>query len=217
MSHVAITNNPDRILGTRIGTCMSDLILGFDMIVAAGKDAINTVSPTKTKAVINDHLVPLAAFAERPDLPLEAGDYLNVIMAALGDDQVDFFDATTQVSKLLGDTISSNTFQLGYAFQKGYIPLKAGSIEEAIRLNNVAVELNLRAFSWGRVAAADPEKLNALIGLSSANSSTVFSLDAFIQDRCIDLKKYQNQKYADCYLVFMNKIRIAVKLSLIHI
>ena len=211
MSHVAISNNPDRILGTRIGTSMSDLVIGFDMIVAAGKDAINTVSPTKTKAVINDHLVPLAAFAERPDLPLEAGDYINVLMAALGDDQVDFFDATTQVSKLLGDTISSNTFQLGYAFQKGYIPLKAGSIEEAIRLNNVEVELNLRAFSWGRVAAADPEKLNALIGLSTANSYTDFSLDTFIQDRVIDLIKYQNQNYADCYLVFINKIRMAEK------
>ena len=211
MSHVAITNDPERILGTRIGTAMSDVVIGFDMVVAAGKDATNTMSMTRTKAVINDHLVPLAAFAERPDMPLEAGLYTDVISASLGDGQVNFFDATTQVSKLLGDSIASNTFQLGYAFQKGYIPLKARSIEEAIRLNGVAVELNLRAFSWGRVAAENPEKLNALIGPSDTHSDDDFNLDAFIQDRFLDLIKYQNTSYAENYSDFINKIRVALK------
>ncbi len=207
MSHVAITNDPDRVLGTRIGTGMSDVIIGFDMVVAAGKDAINTMSATRTKAVINDHLVPLAAFAERPDMPLEAGSYTNVITTALGDGQVDFFDATTQVSKLLGDNITSNTFQLGYAYQKGYIPLKAASLEEAIRLNNVAVEMNLRAFAWGRVAAAEPAKLNALVGSSNTVTVSDFNLDKFIQDRMVDLTIYQNEVYAERYLVFIDKIR----------
>jgi indolepyruvate ferredoxin oxidoreductase len=212
MSHVAITNDPDKVLGTRIGTAMSDLIIGFDMVVAAGKAAINTMSATRTKAVINNHLVPLAAFAERPDMPLEAGGYTNVIETALGAGQVDFFDATQQASKLLGDSIASNTFQLGYAYQKGYIPLKAASIEDAVRLNNVAVEMNLRAFAWGRVAAADPEKLASLVGTSEVAMSFEFNLDAFAQDRAFDLTAYQNKTYADRYLTNLGKVQAAEEL-----
>lgn len=199
MSHVAITMDPDTVLGTRIGTAMSDLIIGFDMVVAAGRAAINTMSASRTRAVINDHLVPLAAFAERPDLPLEAGGYTNVIETALGNGKVDFFDATQQASKLLGDSIASNIFQLGYAYQKGYIPLKATSIEDAIRLNNVAVEMNLRAFAWGRVAAAEPEKLAALLGSQDGDAEAGFNLDQFIQDRKADLTAYQNAGYAERY------------------
>ena len=206
MSHVAITNNPDKVLGTRIGTSMSDVVIGFDMVVAAGKDAINTMSATRTKAVINDHLVPLAAFAEKPDMPLEAGSYKDVIITALGSGSVNFFDATTQVTKLLGDSIAANTFQLGYAFQKGFIPLKVESLEEAIRLNNVSVEINLRAFFWGRVAAADPKKLDTILGVSDEATVIKFDIDKFIRNRVVDLTKYQNKNYARSYLETIKKI-----------
>ena len=207
MSHVAITNNPDKVLGTRIGTAMSDLVIGFDMVVTAGKEAINTMSATRTRGVINDHLVPLAAFAERPDMLLESSGYTDVIKTALGESQVDFFDVTQLASRLLGDSIASNTLQLGYAFQKGYIPLKSASIEEAIRLNNVEVDLNLRAFSWGRVAAADPEKLLGLIGSPETTGVSEFSLDEFIQDRMDDLTAYQNKAYAERYGGILSLIR----------
>ncbi|MBT3991943.1 MAG: indolepyruvate ferredoxin oxidoreductase family protein [Rhodospirillaceae bacterium] len=199
MSHVSITNDTQAVLGTRISTGMSDLVIGFDMVVAAGKEALNTMSIDRTRAIINDHLVPLAAFAERPDMPLEAGGYTNVIETALGAGKVDFFDATQQAAKLLGDSIASNIFQLGYAYQKGSIPLKAASIEQAIRLNNVAVEMNLRAFAWGRVAAAEPERLAGLIGAHETEAELAFNLDRFIEDRAGDLTAYQNKAYAKRY------------------
>jgi len=199
MSHVSISNDPDSVLGTRIGTGMSDLIIGFDMVVAAGKAAINTMSSTRTRAIVNDHLVPLAAFAERPDMPLESGGYTNVIETVLGDGKTDFFDATQLVAKLLGDHISTNVFLLGFAYQKGYLPLKDASIEEAIRLNNVAVEMNLRAFAWGRVAAVEPDRLSELVGLQNINDAPAFNLDQFIEARIQDLTDYQNAAYAGRY------------------
>ena len=211
MSHVTISDDPDKVLGTRIGSAMSDLVIGFDMIVAAGKAAINTMSATRTKAVINDHLVPLAAFAERPDMPMQAGSYTNVIETALGDGNADFFDATRQASSLLGDSIVSNTFQLGYAFQRGYLPLKRESIEDAIRLNGVEVEKNLRAFAWGRVAAVYPEKITSLIGTKREESVSKINIDVFIQDRTRDLVIYQNQTYADRYLSLINRVRTVIK------
>ncbi len=205
MSHVRITEQPDRILGGRVGTAMADLILGFDMVVAAGKAAVNAMNAERTNAVINDHLVPLAAFAEQPDMPLQADGYTNVIRATLGKKRVDFMDATRTATKLLGDSMGANIFIMGYASQKGYMPLAASSIQEAIRLNNVAVEMNLEAFAWGRVAAADPERMAALIGDASA-PEPAFDLSRFISDRKSDLSCYQNSSYGEVFETLIKQV-----------
>ena len=209
MSHVTISRDPDAVLGTRIGTGMSDLIVGFDMVVAAGKASVNTMNVARTRAVINNHLVPLAVFAEQPDLPLQSADYINAIETALGDGQVDFFDASQMAARLLGDTMSSNIFLLGYAYQKGYLPLKASSIETAISLNGVAVNINLRAFAWGRVAAAQPERLVELTGSPKGSIEPGFNLDQFIADREADLTAYQNAAYADRYRTIVDEVKQA--------
>ena len=210
MSHVSISSDPDTVLATRIGSGMSDLVIGFDMVVAAGQAAINTMSATRTRAVINDHLVPLAAFAERPDMPLEAGGYTNVIETTLGEGQADFFDATQLVARLLGDHISTNVFLLGFAYQKGYLPLKAASLEEAIRLNDVAVEMNLRAFAWGRVAAHEPDRLAGLVGVQN-NNMPEFDLDQFVEARVQDLTDFQNAAYATRYRTLIESVASAEK------
>ena len=55
----------------------------------------------------------------------------------------------------MGDSIATNMFMLGYAWQKGWVPLARESIERAIELNGVAVDFNLQSFVWGRRAAVD--------------------------------------------------------------
>jgi indolepyruvate ferredoxin oxidoreductase len=117
------------------------------------------------------------------------------------------------VAKLLGDTMSTNIFLLGFAYQKGYLPLKASSLEEAISLNNVAVDMNLRAFAWGRVAAAEPERLAEFVGPSTQNDDTEFDLDQFIEDRKADLTSYQNAAYAERYQTTVTAIRDAEQKS----
>lgn len=209
MSHITISNDTNAVLGTRIGTGMSDLIIGFDMVVAAAKASINTMNATRTRAVINNHWVPLAVFAEQPDLPLQSAGYMNAIETALGNAQVDFYDASQMVARLLGDPMSINVFMLGYAYQKGYLPLKGSSLEAAIRLNNVAVNVNLRAFSWGRVAAAQPDRLVDLVGLLEHDTGSEFNLDQFIADREADLCAYQNTTYASRYRLTLDRVRQA--------
>jgi len=98
---------------------------------------------------------------------------------------------------LLGDHISTNVFLLGFAYQKGYLPLKTASLEEAIRLNNVAVEMNLRAFAWGRVAAHEPDRLVELVGPQNSSDAPAFNFDQFIETRVQDLTAYQNAAYAE--------------------
>jgi len=200
MSHVRLSDDTEQVFGTRVGTGMSDLILGFDMVVAAGKGAVNTMSGERTTAVINDHLVPLAAFAERPDMPLSAGGYTDVIRARIGDSRTDFVNATQLATRLMGDSITANIFLMGYAFQKGLIPLSLNALMEAIDLNGVAVESNQRAFSWGRVAAADPDYVRTLTGeTGDAQPANEFDLNDFIAARLKDLTAYQNKAYADRY------------------
>ena len=55
----------------------------------------------------------------------------------------------------MGDSIATNAFMLGFAFQKGAIPLSLEAILRAIEINGAAVEMNKQAFSWGRLAAYD--------------------------------------------------------------
>ena len=78
------------------------------------------------------------------------------IAEATGPDGVEFLDATRLATGLLGDSIASNLFMLGYAYQRGLVPLSSEAIERAIELNAVAVDFNRNAFRWGRRAAVDP-------------------------------------------------------------
>ena len=70
---------------------------------------------------------------------------------------VDFIDATAIATALLGNAIAANMFMLGFAYQRGRVPLAGAAIEKAIALNGEAVKMNLAAFAWGRRAAAEPE------------------------------------------------------------
>ena len=200
MSHVRLSDDPEQVFGTRVGTGMADLVLGFDMVVAAGKEAVNAMSGDRTTALINDHLVPLAAFAERPDMPLSAAGYTDVIRARIGTERTRFINATYLATQLMGDSISSNIFMMGYAFQHGFIPLSLGSIQKAIDLNGVSVESNQRAFSWGRVAAADIGYVAGVAGgTGELTANVAFDLDRFITAKTTDLAAYQNEAYGDRY------------------
>ena len=82
------------------------------------------------------------------------------------------------------------------------------SIAAAIALNGVAAEENLTAFAWGRVAAADPDRIDRLTGTASNDlSDTEPSLDDFIAGNGNELLAYQNQAYRARYLERMQKLR----------
>ena len=110
----------------------------------------------------------------------------------------------------MGDSITANIFLMGYTYQKGLIPLTLGSIVEAIRLNGVSVDTNLRAFSWGRVTAAEPDRVEMLSGEPVQKPKTPkVSLDDFIKNRIFDLTAYQNSDYARRFKAWLDKVRKA--------
>ena len=50
-------------------------------------------------------------------------------------------------------------FLLGFAWQQGLIPVSIDALERAIELNGTAVEDNLKALHFGRIAAWDETAL----------------------------------------------------------
>ena len=125
------------------------------MIVAASDEAIAKMQGGLTKAVINGDVSPTGEFTQNPNMQIPKAEMEGAIRDSVGFDSAEFVDASGLATALLGDSIATNLFMVGYAWQKGLIPIEAASILRAIELNGTAVQSNIKAFEWGRRAAHD--------------------------------------------------------------
>ena len=208
-SHVRIARTPDDIHAQRIATGEANLILGCDMLTAGAFDAIAKTRPGRTTAVINLHEQPPGQFAQNPDWQFP-GDQIRALIEESVGGSAHFIPATRLATALMGDSISTNLFMLGFAFQKGLIPLQQASILHAIELNAVAVDANKRAFEWGRRAAVD---LTQVERVALPSQPVVMqmpqSVDQLVARRVAFLTSYQNAAYAQRYAGLIEKVRAA--------
>ena len=207
-SHIRIAPKPEDIHSVRIAAGGADAVLGCDLIVAAAGDGLSKMTKGRTRAVINTHDTITVDFLKKPDFTVPVRDLVADIRRACGDKAVDAFDATRLATSLLGDSIAANPFLMGYAWQKGLIPISEDAILKAIELNGVAVRMNTDAFLWGRRAAVDlvaveeaatPPKPagNDLFILDQRRPSA--TLDEAIERRTRFLTDYQDRAYAARY------------------
>lgn len=117
----------------RIAAGEAHLLLGCDLLVAAGPDAIAKLDSKISHAVINSQQTPTAEFTRNPDAVFPAEAMKQTIIDAVGADKTHFVEATSLATRLMGDSIASNLFMLGYAFQLGLIPLTSAAIEKGDR------------------------------------------------------------------------------------
>ncbi len=147
---------------------------------------------------------------KNPDWQLPGADLQADIVDAAGAKNVEFVPAGKLATALMGDAIATNMFMLGYAFQKGRVPLAEGSLVRAIELNGVAVEFNRKAFLWGRRAAIDLARVERLatpaeiIPISQAFSR---NLDELIARRVEFLTRYQDSGYSERYRKLVERVR----------
>ncbi|MGE3784067.1 MAG: indolepyruvate ferredoxin oxidoreductase family protein, partial [Alphaproteobacteria bacterium] len=118
MSHVRIAAHPDQIHAVRIAAGGAHLLLGCDLVVSAGAEALSKLAPGTTRAIVNAHETITGDFTRNPDLPFPSRDLRAGIVTAVGQGGAEFIDATRLATGLLGDSIASNLFMLGYAYQK---------------------------------------------------------------------------------------------------
>jgi indolepyruvate ferredoxin oxidoreductase len=196
-SHIRIAPTPDDLSAVRIDTGGADLILGADLVVAASPDVINTVENGRTWAIVNSHETPTADATLDRDFELDADRLRAEVSLAAGEANTHFIDATAIATRMFGDSIATNMFLLGVAFQHGRIPVSLASLVRAIELNGVSVDLNKRAFDVGRRAVANPDTLHSI--QSDDAGKHPFTLQELIDRRAMFLTDYQNKAYADRY------------------
>ena len=210
-SHIQIANRADAILTTKVGTAEADLVIGCDPIVTANKSTLSVMREGRTFVAMNTHGAPTAAFVSNPNWQFPAAGCDAAVLNAAGAAHIGALDADQLAVQLVGDSLYTNPLMLGYAWQKGRVPLSHAALIRAIELNNVQVENNKLAFEWGRRAAHDLAAVQALLKPAQVIEfvKKTANLDDMIAKRVEFLTGYQNAAYAQQYKAFVEKVRAA--------
>jgi indolepyruvate ferredoxin oxidoreductase len=207
-SHILIANTQNEIRTTRVSMAAADLIIGCDPIVSASKETTLRMRPGRTHVAMNSSSTPTAAFVKNGNWQNPAEQCVAEITAQVGVEGVGAFDADALAKQLMGDTIYVNPMILGYAWQKGWVPLHRESLVRAIELNDVQVKNNLAAFEWGRHAA---QHLDALMQHIRPSQVITFkkrdNLEDIVANRMARLTDYQNAAYAQVYQSIVERVR----------
>jgi indolepyruvate ferredoxin oxidoreductase len=207
VSHLTISRDPLET-SNRISCGAADLLLGFDVMGAAGRGNLKRAHPGRTVAVVNSHEIPTGETVRKGLTVLSAdGRFLDTINAFTRAAENIFVDASQLAETLFGGHLYTNIFLLGVAYQAGRIPLESASIEQAIRLNGVAVARNLEAFAWGRKYVEDSAAVLALAGNEKPHAPRSF--EELVEHRARELTLYQDAGYAQPYRTFVEEVRQA--------
>jgi indolepyruvate ferredoxin oxidoreductase len=211
-AHIRVGRAPQNLFSTRLGVGSSDLILACDAVVGSGQDVLKTVRPGRTAAIVNLDVVPTGEFQTNRSFDLGGDRLPTAIKAALAGGAMHELRASSLATALTGDSIATNVLMMGYAAQKGLLPVTIGSIERAIELNGAFVKGNLRTFALGRLAADAPEELAKAIAIDADNPEGE-ALEALIDRKVALLRGYQNEAYARSYLGFIREMETAIAAS----
>jgi indolepyruvate ferredoxin oxidoreductase len=210
LSHIRISERPEAIQAVRFAVGGADLLLGGDILVSGGREVLEALRPDSARAVVNTHQMMTGEFTRKADFTLPMEHLRRAVSARAG--QVDFVEATRLATALLGDSIATSVFMLGYAYQLGVLPVSGAALERAIELNGAAVDMNKRAFRWGRHAAHDLAAVQAVAfpaREAAADERPATTLDETIARRVAHLTAYQDAAYARRYAERVARIRAA--------
>ena len=207
-SHIRIADRPADLHAVRIATGEANAVIGGDLVVTASVDALAKMA-VGTHGVVNCFETPTSEFTRNPDWAFPQDKMQAAIIEAVGQKNFDFLDAGSLATKLLGDAIATNLFLLGYAWQRGWVPVSEASLDRAIELNGAAVEMNRQAFLWGRRAAIDLAAVQREVSPAPVIRLRPESLDERIARRAEELTAYQDAAYARRYTDFVARVRAA--------
>jgi indolepyruvate ferredoxin oxidoreductase len=211
LSFVRIAATRQLLNQVRIDTQQADAVLACDAVVAASPEALQTLRHGRTRVLVNVHETPVADAVRRPDVQLQTDLLVEKIRFSAGSEQVETFNAQVLAEQVLGDTLASNIVAMGYAWQRGLVPVSLAALEQAIRLNNVAIESNLLAFTVGRLAAGDPAALQDQALAESESKTEPESLTGFIANAIRQLTAYQNAAWAQRYENLLDQVKAAAQ------
>ena len=207
-SQVRIAAKQSDLHAVRIAAGGARLLLGCDQVVAAGFDARSKLDPGKSRAVVNTQEAITGEFMRDPEFRIPSARLRTMIDQAIGPGGAEYVNATRLATALMGDAIATNFFMLGYAWQKGLVPVGLPALEQAIGHNGKAAADNLRAFLWGRRTAVDAAGVTErALGPKSERRDTQApqGLEALTDARAAFLTEYQDGAYARRYRGLVEK------------
>ena len=204
LSHVQIAQRPEDLHATRVALGEADLVIGCDALAAASPEVLSRIRPEGARAVVNRTAAPTAAFLSNPDWRFPGASAEQALAQATAG-QCEWLDAGGLAEALLGDAIFANPMLLGYAWQRGALPLALDSLREAVRRGGVSVEKNLAALELGRQAAHHGPQ--ALLSRREAVVAMPESLDALVSRHAGHLRDYQDDALAARYLDAVQALR----------
>ncbi|MNC04690.1 indolepyruvate ferredoxin oxidoreductase [compost metagenome] len=212
-SHLRFGPTPESIKTIRIAPGGADLVLGCDMIVAGNSKTLALTRASGTHMLVNTQELMPGAFTRNADMQYPTSSLHDNITTAVGKENAEFVDAGRMATQLLGDSIATNMFMLGYAYQRGLIPIAAHSIDAAIELNGTAKQMNKDAFLWGRRTAVDGKAVENILASKGVartvgiSPSPVSDLEEAVKTRSQYLTSYQDADYAKRYESLVSLVR----------
>ncbi len=206
LAFIRWARRPDLLNQVRIDTQQADLLLACDLVVGTSAEALQTVRRGRTHIIASSHRIPTDRFVRDPDASLHAESLVEKLCFAAGEEALETIDTYDLALRLLGDTIGANLLLLGYAWQRGRVPVSLAALERAIELNGVAVATNRMAFHLGRLAAERPD---TVLELAEEPVSREMTLDEVIAHREAHLSGYQDRAYAARYRRLVDEVRAA--------
>ncbi|MEX0286599.1 MAG: indolepyruvate ferredoxin oxidoreductase family protein [Paracoccaceae bacterium] len=200
-SHIKLAVSPDQVRATRIAAGEADALIGCDLVVAAGDEALSKLTPGKSVAVTDTTVVPTSEFSKNPDWTLSGAEQMERLTRLLGD-EARAMTAQDMAERVMGDRVFANLVLMGAAWQQGGIPLSLAAIDRAIELNGIAVAKNRQAFDLGRLAFAEPDTVARMMGRDVPvllDDHRPQSIDDLVAGRSKDLTAYRDEAYAKRY------------------
>ncbi len=199
LSYIRLGTSPAAVNQVRIESGAADAVIGCDVVVSSAPKA--SVHYRKgAQVVLNTAEMPTGDLVLDRDADLKVGVREEVIRKAVGTENVRALDANKIAERVMGDSVFANVMMLGFAYQRGLVPVSEVALKQAILLNGVAVEKNAKAFDIGRVLAHDPD------AIPLDKPRVAETADDVIAKRVAFLADYQNAKYAARFETRMKKL-----------
>ena len=208
LSHVRLAPTPEMVASAQIVTGEADVLMAADTVVAASKETVALYDKTRTRGVVNTHLSPVSNFVYDRDFDFREKQVIDTISERVSANP-SLVDFTKLAERVCGDAIATNIMMVGYACQKGLLPVGVAALERAIELNGVAVRANKLAFNWGRRFAEHPEEAIAMIAEATGGAGEPKTLEEIVDRRAEFLTGYQNEAYAKHYRDMVAKVQAA--------